>query len=150
MRAPLAISVVLLAACGGTTAPQAAASGDASAAGVHDGSTEATSETPTPCSWPPSLNPPEAGPQGWSVAHYFLSCSGEGCLSSEPNTCPGGTSSGCTDVCTASEYAVAVGGPPEELPDGAFAAPPKPVLPPSCRFAATIPSGTEFLCCACE
>ncbi|MGO8992391.1 MAG: hypothetical protein ACLQVI_03620 [Polyangiaceae bacterium] len=112
------------------------------------------------CSWPASLDPPEdAGPWGWDVARYLLVCNlgsgDEECMSNDASTCPStfgatGTPLDCVNQCNANEYAVAAGGPPQQLPDGGFTLPVTPSLPAACRSVGAVPSGASYSCCPCE
>ncbi len=121
-------------------------------------SSTATGGSLSACTWPASLDPPDAG--GWTVGRTFLSCKDgtdfAGCLSDDLTTCPGsnpipgGTYTDCVDQCEPDEYAVATGGPPILEPDGGVGFRPQPVLPAACRSVGFIPAGVLYSCCPCQ
>ena len=128
---------------------------------VDTGTSGAGSADLAECSWPASLDPPaDGGPWGWSVARTYLTCKDGSatalCLSNDPTTCPGpnaipgATFTDCVNQCMPNEYAVEEGGPPQPLPDGGFASPAEPNLPPACRSLGFTPAGTSYLCCPCS
>jgi hypothetical protein len=73
------------------------------------------------------------------AAAALVSCAvGEVCISNDPKAC-NGVSSGCSNQCTGSEYAMAC-----NERSGAPAAPPA-----SCRAMDVAASGTRYYCCPC-
>jgi hypothetical protein len=103
------------------------------------------------CTWPASLDAPDAGGTGaCHPARLFLSCDGsngvsEGCLSDDPSHCPGddatpGVTYSCHDTCAPNEYAVSCG----SIGGGSSVDPPA-----GCHSALATPAGIVFFCCPC-
>jgi hypothetical protein len=117
----------------------------------HD--TDLASTTLPACSWPASLDAPDADTTQCVAARTYLSCTfasgiGEDCMSSSATRCPGtgpavGGAAGpatCTNLCNADEYAVGCGGPGPARP---------PPLPSGCRNLPAGPGGGISGCCPC-
>jgi hypothetical protein len=137
------VPYLVLTACGGATLPSQTTSPSVDASTAAD-------ETP-PAAKCVSMPDESTTPGACDVALAFVQCtypsgSGCGCLSNDPTTCPGcGPSTGatCRSVCSANEYAVSCGGPPD--PNFVYED-----APDACVGAAVTPFGNEYSCCPCE
>lgn len=154
------------------TSPSRAPSRDASPAdaGTSDGA-EPMGSLPA-CSWPPATVPPNDGPVVASANRTALIC-GVGnvnntyCLSTSATECTGvsiyagpceNQCSPCTMLCTANEYAIAVGMPEYSQPPPGGYPYTTPTLPTACRavFSGAIPGPGggdlfwNYSCCPCE
>jgi hypothetical protein len=167
-----ALALIGMSACGGISAQSDAKTGtgsqgdtdsDAGTSAKSDGGSggDGAGSTTVACTWPASVDPPDdAGPWGWQVARYLLTCEDgpdvETCLSNDPSTCPppnaipGATDTNCVDQCNANEYVVSAGGPPDVQEDGGVTFPPTPDLPASCRSIGGNPAGVAYSCCPCD
>jgi hypothetical protein len=123
------------------------------------------------CSWPAGLY--DGGPGVCTVGRAYVSCSypvgvtceggvgafggnggiDMGCISADPTSCSGCTSTSgaatCQSMCAPDEYALGCGGPPHFVADGAspFA---YQEPPDACTFVAATPGGSTYSCCPCE
>jgi hypothetical protein len=106
------------------------------------------------CQWPASLN--DAGPGACTVGRAYVVCSypsggGELCISDDPTSCPGFSSTACTNKCAPNEYAVSCGGPPPgPTADGGAPAFTYQEAPAGCVSVGFTPGGNEYSCCPCE
>jgi hypothetical protein len=104
------------------------------------------------CTWPATLDDPDAGRGACRPARARLSCDSpnsgvhEVCVSEDPNHCSGdenvipGATFICHDTCAANEYAAVCGA----IGPGPIADPPA-----GCHDALASPGGTVFYCCPC-
>ena len=97
---------------------------------TQDGAkTQAEVGTLPACSWPASLDRPDAYTTACVASRVELKC--------PPGTAPDATAS-CTNECMSTEYAVSCGGPGVTVP-----------LPARCRSLLAGPGGSVQGCCAC-
>jgi hypothetical protein len=113
---------------------------------VHSSQSTTTSASLPACTWPSSLDSPDAGQ--CAAARMYLNCQfpgggGMACMSNNASYCPGNaldTSLTCVNQCNANEYAVGCGGPGPA---------PSPPLPGGCRGLPSGPGGGVSGCCPC-
>jgi hypothetical protein len=124
-----------------------AAAGSSTAAGSSGGGTGGTA-TQAQCTRAAGLDGPDAPRGSCSSKRALVSCDVGGgatavCLSDDPMRCGDevGATTGCTNECAASEYAIVCGG---IGPNIGSAAPPQ-----GCRSQGQTPGGPAFYCCPC-
>ncbi len=163
--------------CGGET-------GSTATSGTADGSQSSEPTQPSKssaqCNWPAYLD--DGGPGTCTVGRAFVECQypvgvvceggpsasggGEGpsgpvsgltqlCISSDPTSCSGCSSSTgtatCTNKCAPTQYAVSCGGPPvPSLPDGGQVTWTYQNPPEGCVGVGGTPGGNGYYCCPCQ
>jgi hypothetical protein len=150
-----ALAALLALGCASPVVPVGQAAGhSASAANAGSPAQAAGAAAATPamsanCTWPASLDDPNAARGACRAARALVSCSTPGratetCLSDDPTRCPMGPqpASACHDSCKPDEYAVTCGAVGPSVGDA--------TPPASCHDPMQTPGGPAFYCCTCD